>query len=158
MTKLPSIYHHTQIGYVVLVMLTVGLALIAGSAAISLRAMPPGPSRTAALSIACAVALMVLAAATIFSSLTIDVRGGKLYWHFTGNLIRGSVDLSDVTDVQPIKTPLAYGWGLRETPEGRLYNVSGLGAVRITTRDGRRCTLGTDEPDRLAAQITPLAR
>lgn len=130
--------------------------LTTGIAATSLRAMPPGPSRTVALLIAGAVALMVLAAATIFSSLTIDVRGGKLDWHFTGNLIRGSVDLSNVTDVQPVKMPPGYGWGIRETPEGRLYNVSGLGAVRITMRDGRRCSFGTDEPDRLAAAIALL--
>ncbi|MEO6210029.1 MAG: hypothetical protein ABIQ10_07890 [Gemmatimonadaceae bacterium] len=115
MTDSASSYHHTQIGYGLLVMLAVGLVLTAGIAATSLRAMPPGPSRTVALSIAGAVALMVVAAATIFSSLTIDVRGGKLDWHFTGNLIRSSVDVSDVTDVQPMKTSPGYGWGIRET-------------------------------------------
>ncbi|MEP7087323.1 MAG: hypothetical protein ABI884_08305 [Gemmatimonadota bacterium] len=59
-------------------MLTVGLALTVGIAATSLHVTPPGPSRTVALSIAGAVALKVLAAAKIFSSLTTNVRGGKM--------------------------------------------------------------------------------
>ena len=76
MTNLPSSYHHTQKGYGMLVMLAVGLVITAGVAVLNVRIMPPGSSRTVALSIDAAVAFLVLAAATIFS---ITMRDGQRF-------------------------------------------------------------------------------
>ena len=45
------------------------------------------------------------------------------------------------------------GWGIRLTPYGWLYNVSGLEAVAISLRDGRKFALGTDDPDGLVTAI-----
>ena len=39
------------------------------------------------------------------------------------------------------------------TPYGWLYNVSGLDAVAITLRDGRKFALGTDDPEGLVTAI-----
>jgi len=46
-----------------------------------------------------------------------------------------------------------YGWGIRWTPRGWLYNVSGLAAVELTLTDGRRLRIGIDEPERLCEAI-----
>jgi len=48
---------------------------------------------------------------------------------------------------------LVDGWGVHLTPCGWLYNVSGLDAVAITLRDGRKFALGTDDPHGLLAAL-----
>jgi plasmid stabilization system protein ParE len=39
-----------------------------------------------------------------------------------------------------------YGWGIRLTPSGWMFNVSGLDAVELTLRSGKRFRIGTDDP------------
>jgi len=63
------------------------------------------------------------------------------------------VPLRDVESVEPVKNPWYYGIGLRVTPRGMLYSVSGLSAVEITRRDGSRLRIGTDEPEKLTAAL-----
>jgi hypothetical protein len=49
--------------------------------------------------------------------------------------------------------PLVVRLGIHLTPYGWLYNVSGLDAVAIRLRNGRKFALGTDDPYRLTAAI-----
>lgn len=46
-----------------------------------------------------------------------------------------------------------YGWGIRLTPHGWLYNVSGLDAVELHLTGGRKVRLGTAEPAQLSRAI-----
>jgi len=46
-----------------------------------------------------------------------------------------------------------YGLGIRLTPHGWLYNVSGLDAIEIVRRSGKTFRVGTDEPKALAAAL-----
>ena len=39
-----------------------------------------------------------------------------------------------------------YGWGVRLTPYGWMFNVSGLDAVELTFESGKRFRIGTDRP------------
>ncbi|HEY2931845.1 MAG TPA: hypothetical protein VGK99_08850 [Acidobacteriota bacterium] len=55
-----------------------------------------------------------------------------------------------VRDVRAVRTPLYYGWGIRLTPSGWLWNISGLGGVEIQFDGGHKFRIGSDEPDRLA--------
>lgn len=48
---------------------------------------------------------------------------------------------------------LFAGWGIRITPHGMLYNVSGSEAVEIRMKNVRRFRLGTDEPEVLRGAI-----
>jgi hypothetical protein len=52
-----------------------------------------------------------------------------------------------------VRTPWYYGWGIRLTPYGWLWNVSGTGGVELRFEDGGRFRVGSDEPDRLADAI-----
>jgi hypothetical protein len=52
-----------------------------------------------------------------------------------------------------VRNPWYYGWGIRITPDGLLYNVSGTRAVEITLTDGSKLRLGTDEPEALCQAI-----
>ena len=100
------------------------------------------------------VALIVLITAAVFYKLTIDRRR-----HFRARSVR-SRDLhfgKSSSRTSPNANRFAfdwwYGWGIHLTPYGWLYNVSGWDAVAITLRNGRRVSLGTDQPNELCAAI-----
>ncbi len=52
-----------------------------------------------------------------------------------------------------MKNPWYYGWGIRLTPHGWLYNVSGSYAVEIKTKTGKKYRIGTDVPNELEKAI-----
>ncbi len=54
---------------------------------------------------------------------------------------------------EPLRIRWWYGWGIHLTPYRWLYNVSGLEAVAITLRNGRKFALGTDDPQDLVDAI-----
>jgi hypothetical protein len=45
------------------------------------------------------------------------------------------------------------GWGIRWIGRGWLWNVSGLRAVELELRDGRRFRVGSNRPERLAEAL-----
>jgi hypothetical protein len=53
-----------------------------------------------------------------------------------------------------VKNAWWYGFGIRVIPGGgRLWNVSGLHAVELLLKDGRRLRIGTDQPAALSLAI-----
>lgn len=153
MTTPSTAYHHTQPGFVILGAFALGMAIVVLGARSLAGSSPPGAVRTTILTLVAVVAILVAIVTFIFSSLTIEIRDGSLQWHFTGRFIQGSVPLSRIESVSRVRSSAAYGWGARKTPDGTLYSVSGLDAVRIRTRDGRSLNFGTDEPTRLVQAI-----
>lgn len=138
-----STYKHTQVGYFIL--LTIGVVL----AAVALSwASARGPRESLI------IVAIVLAAGILFATLTIEIDHDSLRWRFGPGLIRKHVRLSDIESVEPVRNRFWYGYGIRLTPQGWLYNVSGLDAVEVRLRSGKTFRLGTDEPDRLGAAIT----
>ena len=68
-------------------------------------------------------------------------------------IIRKVFDLAGIIDVQTVVNKWYYGWGIRLTPHGWLFNVSGLQAVEITSKSGKKYRIGTDQPEKLAAVV-----
>jgi hypothetical protein len=102
--------------------------------------------------------LMIVLAVLVFiavscSSLTVSVTPSSLVFWFGPGILRRTEPLSNIESVEPVTNPWYYGIGLRVTPRGMLYSVSGLGAVEVTRRDGSRFRLGTDEPEKLTAAL-----
>ena len=97
--------------------------------------------------------MILLICAVLFCKLTIKIENGTLRAWFGQGLVRKTVAIADVAECEPIRIPWWYGWGIRLTPYGWLYNVSGLDAVAITLRNGRRFALGTDDPHGLAEAL-----
>lgn len=101
--------------------------------------------------------LIILAALAVslllFSILTVEVDGEEVSVRFGVGLIRKRFPLSEIESHSAVRNPWYYGWGLRRTPIGWLYNVSGLEAVEITLKDGRKVRIGTDDPAGLDAAI-----
>jgi len=67
--------------------------------------------------------------------------------------IRKRVKLNEIESCKVVKNHWYYGWGIRLTPHGILYNVSGFYAVEIKLRTGRLYRIGTDTPQELEVAI-----
>jgi len=89
----------------------------------------------------------------LFSTLTVIVRDGAMDVFFGPGLIRRRIPLRRLREVRVVRTPWYYGWGIRLTPTGWLWNVSGLDGVEVQFDDGRRFRVGSDEPNRLAEAL-----
>ena len=95
---------------------------------------------------------ILLACAWLFNSLTIEIAARELRWRFGPGLIRKNVPLNEIISAALVRT--GPSWGIHWSPRtGWLYNVSGFDAVTVTLRSGKHFTLGTDEPQVLAAHL-----
>jgi hypothetical protein len=138
-------YKHTQIGTMVLV----GAALIVPMVIFLVF--------NGFILIAGCTALLLILMTILFGSLTVEVAENKIYCWFGPGLIRKQFDLAEITAVETTRYPWYYGWGIRLTPKGWMFNVSGLDAVEITLRSGKHFLIGTDQPHKLASAISQAA-
>jgi hypothetical protein len=141
------IYRHTQRGTLVLAL--VGLAILVVIAVVAAAGFHP---------VTVAVVVLLGALAILFGSLTVEVTGQALSLRFGPGPIGRGFPLSEIRDARVVRNRWYYGWGIRWTPRGWLFNVSGLDAVEIEMRDGRRYRIGTDEPEALRAAIEGATR
>jgi hypothetical protein len=135
-------YRHTQFGHTIIYPMT-AIALAAGI--ILARAVNPWVGGI--------VALIVLITIAIFYKLTIVIEDTYVRAIFGPGFSFRKITLADIAACEPIRIRWWYGWGIHLTPYGWLYNVSGWDAVAITLRNGRRVSLGTDQPNELCAAI-----
>jgi hypothetical protein len=131
-------YRHTQIGHTTIVFLVIALMVTLYGAALT--------AHPALIASAVLVGLVLI----LFSTLTVIVRDQTVEVFFGPGLIRRRISLRRIRDVRTVRTPWYYGWGIRLTPSGWLWNVSGLRGVEIQFDDGHTFRIGSDEPDRLA--------
>jgi hypothetical protein len=131
-------YRHTQIGYVIIAV--VGAAI---AAAVYISVTVSGGRLTLVL-------LLLGAMLLLFPTLTTVVGGGVFDVFFGPGLIRRRINLNDIRAVRIVRNPWYCGWGIRWIGRGWLWNVSGLRALELELRDGRRFRVGTDEPETLA--------
>jgi hypothetical protein len=92
---------------------------------------------------------VLLLVAWLFHALTIEVSTDTLTWKFGPGLVRKSVPLADLATARAVRTTWLDGWGIHWGRHGWLYNVSGNDAIAVTTHQGKRFALGTDEPQAL---------
>jgi hypothetical protein len=137
-----SFYKHTQYAKVILWLLALGVVL-----AIVVMV------KTEAHPVAIATLVLLLACALLFYSLTVEVSGEAVGISFGPGLIRETFPMGMIRDCRVVKNPWYYGWGIRWTPQGWLFNVAGFQAVEIQMADGRKYRIGTDEPEKLLAAI-----
>ncbi len=104
------------------------------------------------------LAIILLLAFVLFGWLTVEIDVRRLHIAFGVGLIRRSISLNTISAFAPVRNRWYYGWGIRLTPHGILYNVSGLDAVELLLDDGRRVRVGTDEPDALVRALADATR
>jgi hypothetical protein len=140
-------YRHTQIGWMTLVSLGVSTLYLAVMTALLAPHVPVWQTPLPYL-------IPVMAVLTVlFSSLTVTVGDDEMVVQFGPGPVRKRISLSGIEACRPVRNAWWYGWGIRLTPGGWLWNVSGLDAVELSLRDGGRFRIGTDEPERLCDAI-----
>lgn len=142
-----TIYRHRQVGTVTV--LAIGMALVV--MAWSWFGLPAEPA--GARIIFASVGILLLVVLWLFGSLTVTVDPATVEIWFGPGLIRKRFEVGRIMDAKAVRNPWWYGWGIRVTPNGMLYNVSGLDAVELLMGDGRKIRIGTNEPDALLAAI-----
>ena len=135
-------YEHTQVGYLIIVVMAVAvvwIGIILAMAGINWIAM--------------GVLIIIAIALVLFSSLTVVIWEDDLEVRFGPGLIRKRFKLSEIESDKVVRNHWYYGCGIRFTPHGWLYNVSGFYAVEIKLRTGKKFRIGTDVPQELEVAI-----
>ncbi len=131
-------YKHTQTGYTALIFLAAAFFLIAFCSVYY--------EENAVILL---ISLILLAVFALFFSLTITVDEKYLNISFGIGLIKKRFLLEEIQSFQTVRNAWYYGWGIRLTPHGWLYNVSGLTAIQIILKSGKKYRIGTDNPNDL---------
>ena len=90
----------------------------------------------------------------LFHSLRVEVDRNALRLSYGIGVVRKRFDLTSLRDAYAVRNKWWYGLGIRLTPHGWLYNVSGLDAVEIVRTSGKKFRVGTDEPQALVTALT----
>ena len=103
--------------------------------------------------------LLALGAAALLlrvSRLTTEVRDDGVYVRFAPfHRSFRRIPFTDLTDVQATGySPLRYGgWGIRWSPSGVAYTVSGKSGIRLERDGDHSVFVGSDDPDELLAAV-----
>jgi len=135
-------YEHTQVGYFVIVAIVavmVAIGIILATTDVNL--------------IAIAVMVVLAVVLVLFPSLTAVIREEELLVQFGPGVVRKRFKLNEIESCQAVKIPWYYGWGIRLTPHGMMWRVSGFHAVQIRLITGKEYLIGTDAPQELEEAI-----
>jgi hypothetical protein len=132
-----EMYKHTQIGWITIISIVIGIGVFLGI----LLSKPDWVGFLAAG--------ILLVCIILSCSLTVIVDDDFVRIRFGLGLIRKNFKLSGIKSCAIVRNKWWYGWGIRWTPKGLLFNVSGLDAVELTMNDGKIYRIGTDEPQEL---------
>ena len=106
-----------------------------------------------AVPVAWLILILLLGILVLFYNLTVEIDDEHLRIRFGIGLIKKRFPLEQIDTCRPVRNSWLYGWGIRLTPRGWLYNVSGLEAVELKMKSGKTCRIGTDEPEVLVAAL-----
>ncbi len=138
-------YDHTQIGHVIIWSLLLVIALVVSSSGLSGSLLHRGAPVV--------VSIILLVSLVLFYKLRITIQDETLCASFGLGIVRKRGPVTEIVACEPIRIKWWYGWGIHLTAYGWLYNVSGLNAVAITLRNGRKFALGTDDPHGLVEAL-----
>ena len=148
-------YRHTQFGTVIVVAIGTGIVVVIASAAIPLAVLPTwwGWVGITTIALLGSIVVVLAVALALFASLTVEIDAEHLRIRFGIGLIRKRFPLDQIDTCRPVRNAWLYGWGIRLTPNGWLYNVSGWEAVELKMKSGKTWRIGTDEPEVLTTAL-----
>ena len=93
----------------------------------------------------------------IFYKISISIDNSHVSFKLGIGLIHKKYSLSEIESCKPVKNPVWYGIGIRLTPSGWLYNVSGLYAIELTFKNQKsKIRIGTNKPEEVSQTINSL--
>lgn len=138
-------YKHRQIGTLMIFGLGSGVIMTL----ILLLQAQPGPAKI----ISSLIFTLIVCCLLLFWSLTVEVTSDHVLVYFGFGIIHRKLSLTDIQQVNVIRTPWYYGWGIRPAPHGWMFNVSGFGGVELIFNNNERFRIGSDEPELLFQAI-----
>jgi hypothetical protein len=135
-------YEHTQVGYVIIV------GIVAAMVAIGIIIANTGSNW-----IAIAVLVVLAVVLVLFHGLTVVINEEELVVQFGLGTIRKRFKLNEIESCEAVRIPWYYGWGIRLTPQGMVFRVSGFRAVHVRLTTGKEYLIGTDVPQELEEAI-----
>jgi hypothetical protein len=132
------LYHHKQIGHISIGVLSAALIVL------GVLIVSAGPNLIAVL-----VLISIAICLYIFHTLTIEIDDEYLTFFFAHGFWKKKIPIREVAKVETVTNLWYHGWGIHLTPNGWLYNVSGLKAVEIQKTDGKTLRIGSDEPEKV---------
>ncbi|MBI4087053.1 hypothetical protein HY416_03705 [Candidatus Kaiserbacteria bacterium] len=146
-------YKHTQIGYLMLVVLLAVLVLFTWMQ-ITARAELPSYNSGTNFAVTAVMALILLVLAS-FTTLCVSVDANYIRVKFGWGMFRKTFAANEIASVARVKNHWYYGWGIRLWwwPRMWIFNVSGFDAVEIRMKNGKIYRIGTDEPDKLESAV-----
>ena len=139
-------YRHTQLGYVT----ATATAILAGMViTYSIFMSEEGQLGLDGIALTSGLGLLTV----LFSSLTTEVTDQEFQFYFGPGFWTRTFPLDTIRSVEVVRNPIWYGWGIRYTPAGWLYNVSGRSAVELDLGSEGTIRVGTDEPELLARAL-----
>jgi uncharacterized membrane protein YdbT with pleckstrin-like domain len=136
-------YEHTQVGYVIIV------GIVAAMVAIGIILANIGGNWMIAIAVLVVLAVVLV----LFHSLTVVINEEELVVRFGPGTIRKRFKLNEIESCQAVRVPWYWGWGIRSTPQGMVFRVSGFEAVRVRLVTGKEYLIGTDVPQELEQAI-----
>ena len=136
-------YQHTQIGYGLAVAYTAVVLVFAYLSLVT----DFNPFVLAGL----VIMLIVLASLPV---LTTTISDGALKIQFGFGVIRKRFRLAEIQAYRVVKNRWYYGWGIKYTPHGWLFNVAGFSAIELEMTNGKTYRIGTDDPEGLETALS----
>jgi hypothetical protein len=105
------------------------------------------------MTLLCLVLIMCILA---FYKLSININESEITFRLGIGFIKKSYPLINIEYCKPVKNSPWYGIGIRITPDGWLYNVSGLYAIELGFKNKKRIRIGTDKPEEISQIINKI--
>ncbi len=134
-------YKHTQIGWLMLLLLVIGIILIGYF----------GLKDVNGTNIA--VFWILVICVILFANLTVIVNDKFIEIKFGIGLIKKTFNITDIKSCTIVRNHWWNGWGIRKIQKGWLFNVSGLDAVELIMKNGQVYRIGTNDPEELSRLI-----
>ena len=93
--------------------------------------------------------IILLIVAALFWGLTVEVNKDVVRLYFGFGIIHRSILREHIVMVTQVRNRWWWGFGIKWTPHGWMWNISGLDAIELTYHDGKKFRIGTDEPEAL---------
>lgn len=146
-------YKHTQIGYLMIVVLLIVSLFFAWSYMMA-SAEPESVNSGTNFAITF-IMVLILFILSSFVSLRVTVDEKYLWIKFGYGIYKKKFLLDDIVSAKVVKNHWYYGWWIKlwMFPKMIIFNVSGFDAVEIKLKNGRTYRIGTDEPKELEQVI-----
>ena len=85
----------------------------------------------------------------LFWCLEVKVNADEILLSYGFGFINKKIQRQQILQVEVVRNAWWYGLGIRLTPHGWMWNISGLDAIKLTYQDGNKFRIGTNQPGEL---------